>query len=290
MFDSTQYQLLDFGDGRLLERFGTVVLDRPCPSADSVRPVAPRLWSSADARFERIKAEQGQWTLRGDPPQHWTIAHGRMTLELKRTGFGHVGVFPEQAENWDWIAEQVRRVPSDAVSAMKVLNLFAYTGGSTLAAAAVGAAVTHVDAARNIVAWARHNAELSGLGEAPIRWIVEDAVKFVNREIRRGNRYDAVILDPPSYGHGRHGEEWRLAKDLPQLLALCAELTTPRLRFVLLTCHTPGFSPTRLHELLTAAFGSSPSARVDAAPLALVTSSRQTLPAGVAARWAIETR
>ena len=164
MFDSTQYQLLDFGDGRRLERFGPVVLDRPCPAAESIRPAAPQLWSSADARFERLEAEQGQWTLRGDPPQHWTIAHGRMTFELKRTDFGHVGLFPEQAENWDWIAEQVRRGPSAAASAMKILNLFAYTGGSTLAAAAAGAAVTHVDAARNIVAWARRNAELSGSG------------------------------------------------------------------------------------------------------------------------------
>ena len=257
MFDPTQYQLLDFGDGRRLERFGPVVLDRPCPAAESIRPVAPRLWSTAAARFERIEAEEGQWTLRGDPPRQWTIAHDRMILELKRTDFGHVGLFPEQAENWDWIAAQVRRVPPSAASAMKILNLFAYTGGSTLAAAAAGAAVTHVDAARNIVAWARRNAELSGLAEAPVRWIAEDAVKFVNREIRRGNRYDAVILDPPSYGHGTHGEVWRLAEDLPRLLALCAELTTPRPRFVLLTCHTPGFSPIRLRELLGNSFGSA---------------------------------
>jgi 23S rRNA (cytosine1962-C5)-methyltransferase len=205
-----------------------------------------------------------------------------MILELKRTDFGHVGLFPEQAENWDWIAAQVRRVPPSAASAMKILNLFAYTGGSTLAAAAAGAAVTHVDAARNIVTWARHNADLSGLAEAPVRWITEDAVKFVNREIRRGNRYDALILDPPSYGHGAHGEVWRLAEDLPRLLALCAELTTPRPRFVLLTCHTPGFSPIRLRELLAHRFG---SAHVDAAPLALVASTGQSLPNGIAARW-----
>ena len=167
MFDSTQYQLLDFGDSRRLERFGPVVLDRPCPAAESIRPAAPRLWSLADARFERLEAEQGRWILRGDPPQHWTIAHGRMIFELKRTDFGHVGLFPEQAENWDWIAEQVGRGPSDAAGPMKILNLFAYTGGSTLAAAAAGAAVTHVDAARNIVAWARHNAELSALAVRP---------------------------------------------------------------------------------------------------------------------------
>ena len=282
MFDSTQYQLLDFGDGRRLERFGPVVLDRPCPAAETIRTAATGLWSAADARFERLAGDQGRWTRRGDSPQHWTVAHDRMILELKRTDFGHVGLFPEQAENWDWIAEQVTQSRSAAVSPMKVLNLFAYTGGSTLAAAAAGAQVTHVDAARNIVAWARHNAELSALGDAPIRWIVEDAAKFVKREIRRGNRYDAVILDPPSYGHGTHGEAWRLAEDLPRLLALCAEVTMPRPRFVLLTCHTPGLSPTVLRELLAAGFG---SADIDSAPLLLVASTGQTLPSGVVARW-----
>jgi len=284
MFDSSQYQLLDFGDGRRLERLGPVVLDRPCPTAELILLAAPGLWSSADARFERTAAE-GQWTLRGHALQRWTVVHRRIVFELKRTSVGQIGLFPEQAENWDWIGEQVGRATSVAASAMKILNLFAYTGGSTLAAAAAGAAVTHVDAARNIVAWARRNAELSGLREAPIRWIVEDAVKFASREVRRGVRYDAVILDPPSYGHGAHGEAWRLAEDLPRLLALCAKLTAPRPRFVLLTCHTPGHSSARLHELLAAAFGTLPSAQIDAAPLVLVASTGQTLPSGVAARW-----
>ena len=286
MFDSNHYQLLDFGDGRRLEQFGSVVLDRPCPAAESIRPTAPQLWTAADARFERLEDEAGRWTVRGDPPRQWTIAHGRTTFELKRTDFGHVGVFPEQAENWDWIAEQVRRGPPAGTGPLKILNLFAYTGGSTLAAAAAGAAVTHVDAARNIVAWARLNAELSGLDVAPIRWIAEDAAKFVEREIRRGNRYDAVILDPPSYGHGTHGEVWRLAQDLPRLLAACAQLTSGRTRFVLLTCHTPGVSPLGLRELLTAVFGVVTSAHVSAAPLALAASTGQTLPSGVVARWA----
>ncbi len=285
MFDSSQYQLLDFGDARRLEQFGPLVLNRPCPAAESIGPSMPGLWSAANARFERIEAEQGRWTVHGDLPQHWTIAHGRMTFELKRTDFGHVGQFPEQAENWDWIAEQVGRRPSHADSRMKVINLFAYTGGSTLAAAAAGAAVTHVDAARNVVAWARRNAELSALGGEPIRWITEDAVRFVEREVRRGNHYDAVILDPPSYGHGPHGEVWRLAEDLPRLLALCAELIVRQPRFVLLTCHSPGFSPERLREMLTAAFGLPLSARIDAGPLILVASTGLVLPSGVVARW-----
>ena len=145
---------------------------------------------------------------RRELPERWTIAHGPLQFELKRTDFGHLGLFPEQAENWDWIAERV----AAAGRPLKVLNLFAYTGGSTLAAAAAGAEVVHVDAAKNIVAWARRNAELSGLADAPIRWIAEDAMKFVKRELKRGNRYDAVILDPPSYGHGPQGEVWRLVE------------------------------------------------------------------------------
>ena len=283
MFASNQYQLLDFGDGRKLERFGAVVLDRPCPAAESVRRAAPRLWSQANARFQRLEDQQGRWILRSESPESWTIMHGRMTLELKRTDFGHVGIFPEQAANWDWIGEQVRRREGDGAAAVKVLNLFAYTGGSTLAAAAAGAAVAHVDAARNMLAWARRNAELSALGDAPVRWIAEDAAKFVGREMRRGSRYDAVVLDPPTYGHGPRAESWRLAEDLPRLLALSADLAF-RPRFVLLTCHTPGFSPDRLGELLAAAFESSTGAKIDAGPLTLATPDGRILPSGAMAR------
>ena len=168
---------------------------------------------------------------------------------MKRTDFGHVGLFAEQAENWDWL--RAGSLPDR----LRVLNLFAYTGGSSLAAAAAGAEVTHVDAAQNIVAWARRNAELSGAADAPIRWIAEDAPKFVTRELRRGNRYDAVVLDPPSYGHGTHGEVWRLSKHLPHLLRLCGELTESPRQFMLLTCHTPGYGPARLAEMATDALG-----------------------------------
>jgi len=288
MIDSRSYRLLDFGDGRRLEQFGPVALDRPCQAAEAARPWKPHLWVDADARFERMKGDRGRWDERGNLPKHWAIACGSMTFELKRTEFGHVGVFPEQAGNWDWIADQVRRCPLNDAKPPKVLNLFAYTGGSTLAAMLAGATVTHVDAARNIVAWARRNAEVSGISDLPVRWIVEDAVKFVEREIRRGNRYQAVILDPPSYGHGPHGEAWRLEVDLPRLLGLCAELTRPRPRFVLLTCHTSGFTPARLRELLARSFGVPASAEITALPLELVASAGQSLPSGAAARWVAE--
>lgn len=285
------YQLLDFGNGRRLERFGPMTLDRPCPAAEAFEPADPVAWTRADARFEGREAEQGQWTCRLELPDRWTVAYGPVRFELKRTEFGHLGLFPEQAENWDWI---VRMLPSPGHRPqvgrargvpLKILNLFAYTGGSTLAAAAAGAEVTHVDAAKNIVAWARRNAELSGLSDAPIRWIAEDAVKFVKRELKRGNRYDAVILDPPSYGHGPRGEVWRLSKHLPRLLSLCAELTAGHPKFMLLTCHTPGYDARQLIELMEAAGFPASSGRIEAKRLVIGTDDGRELPSGVVVRW-----
>jgi 23S rRNA (cytosine1962-C5)-methyltransferase len=279
MFPSDQYQLLDFGDGRRLERFGPWRLDRPCPAAEGFAPAEPDAWLGPDGRFERTGRGEGRWS--GTLPRQWTIAHGRIVLELKPTEVGHLGVFPEQAANWDWIARQLAADPSPA----KVLNLFAYTGGSTLAAAAAGAEVVHVEAAQNTLARARRNAELSGLADAPIRWIAEDARKFVRRELRRGNRYDAVILDPPSYGHGPRGEVWRLSEHLARLLAMCGELTATRRRFMLLTCHTPGFGVEKLKEMTAGALGDSDAGRPTAAELTLRTAVGRKLPSGTVVRW-----
>ncbi|MGO8691332.1 MAG: class I SAM-dependent methyltransferase [Thermoguttaceae bacterium] len=276
MFTPDQYELLDFGKGRRLERFGEVTLDRPCPAAEQIARADPAAWPLADARFDRGEAPEGQWTCRRELPEQWSVTHGPLVLELKRTIFGHLGLFPEQAANWPWIAAQVAPAP-----AMRVLNLFAYTGGSTLAAAAAGAEVVHVDAAKNIVAWARRNAALSGLGRAPIHWIAEDALKFVKRELRRENRYDAVILDPPSYGHGAHGEVWRLSKHLPRLLELCGQLTAGRRRFMLLTCHTPDFEPTRLARMMADALDCD---AIDAQPLTIRAATGRQLPSGVAVK------
>lgn len=281
MFSSQAYQLLDFGDGRRLEQFGPLRLDRPCPTAEGLLQAHPELWAAADARFERTTATTGQWCGCGELPERWTIAHGPIRLELKRTEFGHLGVFPEHAANWDWIAGQVQF----ANPPLKVLNLFAYTGGSTLAAAAAGAEVVHVDSAKNIVAWGRRNAQLSGLAEAPIRWIHEDAMKFVRRELKRGNRYDAVILDPPSYGHGSHGEVWRLSKHLSRLLELCGELTAGRRRFILLTCHTPDFTAARLERLLAEALEGSSEGRIRSGPMLLRTAAGRELPSGETVYW-----
>jgi 23S rRNA (cytosine1962-C5)-methyltransferase len=280
------YQLLDFGEGRKLEQFGPVRLDRPCPGTEQVPRSDSALWQSADARFMGTSANAGQWELRRELPERWTIRHGPIAMELKRSESGHVGLFPEQTENWDWLTGQAQ----SASEPIRVLNLFAYTGGSTLVCAAAGAEVTHADAARNVVAWARRNAELSGLGTARIRWIAEDAGKFVRREARRGSAYDAVILDPPSYGHGPKGEVWRLSRQLPRLLALCAELTAGRCRFVLLTCHTPGYGPPRLEAMVRDAFGEPVEGRWSSGIMMLRTAAGRELPSGVAVRWASDPR
>lgn len=296
---SLSYQLLDFGQGRKLERFGEWVLDRPSPAAADALTSQPSLWPCATARYERTNGDHGEWRVGrecpvtkerelplaeagslGDPSRPWVIRHANLVLELKLTRFGHVGVFPEQAANWDWTSEQVAR----AKKPIKVLNLFAYTGAGTLSAAAAGAEVVHVDAASNTVAWARHNAELSGLQGAPIRWIVEDAATFVRRELKRGNRYHAVILDPPSYGHGPKGEPWKIAAQLPDLLAGCAELTRDDRRFMLLTCHSPEFPAQKLERMLAQAC----SIRgVESREMALTTDDGRRLPSGACARWTV---
>jgi len=281
MFAPEEYALLDFGKGRKLERFGPFLLDRPSPAAEDESPQQPDLWKSADGRFKRTKRDEGQWRFTADPPDSWCIQHEKTTFTLKPTPFGHVGVFPEQAANWDWIARKVAR----ADRPLKVLNLFAYTGGSTLAAAAAGAEVTHVDASKAAVSWARTNAEASGLADAPIRWIVEDAPRFVARELKRGRDYDAIILDPPSYGHGPKGEVWRLDDQLGSLLADCVELMQDDRRFLVLTCHSPGYDAPELEATLTDALFGRCGQGVQAKPLTLRTIEGRSLDGGVVARW-----
>jgi 23S rRNA (cytosine1962-C5)-methyltransferase len=298
MFLSREYELLDFGAGRKLERFGSIVLDRPAPAASAAKTQLPQLWANAHARFELTESSQpatsrGKWVICRQMPAKWNISHGESRFELKLTDFGHIGIFPEQAANWDWIADvcDVAAAPhpgplpvGEGNAALRVLNLFAYTGGSTLAALRSQASVTHVDAAQNIVAWARQNAELSGLSEAPVRWIVDDALKFARRELRRKQHYDGVILDPPSYGHGPSGESWKLDKHLPELLLTCRELLGPQPRFALVTCHAPDYNPARLIGAFVAA-GFAPSEKqIDAGILWLATGDARKLHAGCFAR------
>lgn len=281
VFSPDQYELIDFGDGRKLERFGSWVLDRPCASVETVQRSLPAVWAEAHARYDRTGGDRGVWSPKNRLPRSWTIRHEQTQFELRPTPFGHVGVFPEQSENWDWIASRVKH----AERPLKVLNLFAYTGGSTLAAARAGAEVVHIDAAKNMVARARKNAKLSGLADSPIRWIVEDAVKFVRRELRRGNRYDAVILDPPTYGHGPKGEVWRIERHLLPLLSLCGKLAQNRFAFLLLTCHSPSLGPAELEAYLADAIFGHCQSGVVADRLSIRTADGRSLPSGVVARW-----
>lgn len=292
--DWPEYQLIDFGavpgrGGRKLERFGSLTVDRPCPAAD--KPIGDSsAWLEADARYNGAKVGDGKWTpkqLADGPAISVPIdKNATFQMQLELTPAGQVGLFPEQYANWRWIAQQVGR----STRTLRVLNLFGYTGGSTLAAAlgpriAAGAEVTHVDASKPSVALARRNAELSGLAEAPVRWIVEDAVKYCRREVKRGSRYDAVVLDPPSYGHGPKGEEWKLERDLPGLLDLVAELVERSPVFLLATCHTPGVGPAELSAYLSDAIVGHCGQPPASGRLWLKTDDGRRLESGVYARW-----
>jgi 23S rRNA (cytosine1962-C5)-methyltransferase len=269
------YALLDVGDGRRLEQFGELVVDRPAPMAEE--PVRdPTAWARADLVFRRYLG----WTAIGESePAPWVVDEGDLRFELRPTDTGQVGLFPEQGPNRAWVRDAV----AELGGAPNVLNLFAYTGALTLAAVAAGASVTHVDGSRPTVAWARRNAALSGLAERPIRWIVDDADAFVAREIRRERRYDALVLDPPSYGHGHGGRSWRLEERLPELLAAGATVTGLDPAFVVLTAHTPGFGPDRLAEAMAAAFRRR-AADLEAGELGLVARSGARLRLGAYAR------
>jgi 23S rRNA (cytosine1962-C5)-methyltransferase len=278
------YQLVDVGGGARLERFGDRVTDRPYPAALGAR-ADPGAWAGADLRFDRDRGWTGPATAR----EPWPVTIEGVTLELRPTEAGQVGLFPEHAAMLPWLAQEIRRRTGDADPAAQgprpaVLHLFAYTGLATLATVAAGARLTHVDASRPAVGWARANATRSGLAGAPVRWIVDDAVAFTGREIRRGRRYAGVILDPPSYGHGPGSGAWQLERDLPALLAACAEVLEPD-GFMLLTAHTEGFDGERLARDLAAATR-RPPASMEAGDLALATPDGRVLRLGAFARSA----
>lgn len=281
MFSTDQYALLDVGAGRRLERFGALVLDRPAPAANNGAPREPGLWCTADAWYQRQGESSGVWGYQRPIDAAWRIRFGELVLLLRCGEAGAIGVYPEQAANWDWIAARVR----GAAQPPRVLNLFGYTGGSTLAAAAAGAHVVHVDAARGAVAWARRNAELSGLQQAPIRWIVEDARKFVQRELRRGARYHGIILDPPTYGHGPKAQPWKFREHFPDLWRAVLQLLHAEPHFILLTCHTPGMGPAELRSLFVGPWFERDGRGVHAQRLLLANAHGQRLASGVAARW-----
>ncbi len=273
------YELLDSGNGRKLERFGDVVLERPCAQAVWI-PQNPGLWENSTARFDRSGGHN--WQGRDQLPNAWNVEIGGVVMKLSATDFGHLGVFPETRALWKWIRTTLKTEKEKKGRDLKFLNLFAYSGGATLAAAQAGAHCCHLDASRGMVDWARENAGLNNLQDAPIRWIVDDVIKFLRREVKRGNQYDAILLDPPSFGRGKKGELYKIEESLMTTLDLVHHVLTDDPSFVLLTSHTPGFSPIVLSNLLRQYNAGGTTERGE---MLLAGDGAMDLPNGNWARW-----
>ncbi len=281
------YELIDTSDGERLERWGQYILIRPDPQIIWKGCAKSPLWKKADGIYRRSSTGGGAW-VKNDLPQQWTIGYGDgLRFVLRPMGFKHTGLFPEQAANWDWFSALIRRAKADKPDrTVRVLNLFAYTGGATMAAAKAGASVVHVDAAKGIVAQAKENAQLCGLQDAPIRYIVDDCKKFVERELRRGNRYDGIIMDPPSYGRGPGGEVWKLEENVDELVGLTAGLLSDDALFFLLNSYTTGLSPMTMNYIVDLKIKASHGGHTEAGELGLpVCQTGSSLPCGAAARW-----
>lgn len=275
------FELVDCSKGEKLERWGKFYLVRPDPQAIWDTPRSDARWNMRDARYRRSQTGGGAWD-KGGLPASWKINYGELTFNVKPMNFKHTGLFPEQACNWDFAMNKIR----SAHRPISVLNLFAYTGAATVACAKAGASVCHVDAAKGMVAWGKENAASSGLSDAPIRWIVDDCAKFVEREIRRGRRYDAIIMDPPSYGRGPGGEVWKLEQNLWPFVSLCAGVLSDDPLFVIINSYTTGLSPSVLsyvtESIFTKKFGGHSESRELGLP---VTDSGLVLPCGATCRW-----
>ena len=275
------YEVIDTSSGEKLERWGEYTLVRPDPQVIWNTPKSDRRWKTYDGRYARSNTGGGQWSEKR-LPERWQVNYGPLTFNVKPMNFKHTGIFPEQAVNWDFSMEQIK----NAGRPVQVLNLFAYTGGATLAAAAAGASVCHVDAAKGMVSWARENARASGLENAPIRWIIDDCAKFVEREIKRGRRYDAIIMDPPSYGRGPSGEIWKLEKDLYPFLQLVTGVLSDDPLFVIINSYTTGLAPSVLGYMLDTLVTKRHGGHTECQELGLpVTNSGLVLPCGSTGRW-----
>jgi len=275
------YEVIDTSNGEKLERWGKYILLRPDPQVLWNTPKKNPAWKHLNAHYHRSNKGGGEWEF-FDLPKQWSIHYRELTFHLKPFSFKHTGLFPEQAVNWDWFSELIQK----ADRPVKVLNLFAYTGGATCAAAKAGAAVTHVDASKGMVTWARENAQACGLADAPIRWIVDDCVKFVEREIRRGNHYDAIIMDPPSYGRGPKGEIWKIEEKIHPFIALCEQLLSDNPLFFLVNSYTTGLAPAVLTYLISTEVAAKHGGHVMSDEIGLpVSDNGLILPCGAAGRW-----
>lgn len=276
------YELLDCSDKERLERWGELVLIRPDPQIIWKTEKKHPLWKKADAKYHRSDSGGGSWEFYRKLPESWQVSYKKLSFNIKTMGFKHTGLFPEQAVNWDLLSTAIENQKKE----VKVLNLFAYTGGATLAALAAGASVTHVDASKGMVLWAKENAVSSGLSDKPVRWIVDDCVKFVEREIRRLNKYDIIIMDPPSYGRGPSGEIWKIENEVYRLVSLCRKILSDKPLLFIINSYTTGLSPAVMQYILSSIMSESLKGCVLADEIGLpVTSSGLVLPCGASAIW-----
>lgn len=281
------YEVLDCSNGEKLERWGDYILVRPDPQVIWDTPKTLKGWKKMNGHYHRSSRGGGEWEF-FNLPEQWTINYKSLTFNLKPFSFKHTGLFPEQATNWDWFSDLIskEKTKRDNDNPVKVLNLFAYTGGATLAAAAAGANVTHVDASKGMVNWAKENAVSSGLKDAPIRWLVDDCVKFVEREIRRGNKYDAIIMDPPSYGRGPKGEIWKIEDSIHSFVKLCTQILSDKPLFFLINSYTTGLAPSVLTYMIEIEVGKKFGGHVESQEIGLpVSSNGLVLPCGASGRW-----
>lgn len=276
------YEILDMANGEKLERWGNIFLIRPDPQIIWSQKQYPSKWNCANARYNRSSTGGGYWEDKNNVPDNWQVKYKNLTFNIKPMGFKHTGIFPEQAINWDWMIEKIASEKRE----IKVLNLFAYTGGATVACLSAGASVCHVDSSKGMVLWAKENVESSGLKEKPVRYIVDDVVKFVNREIRRGNKYDAIIMDPPSYGRGANGEVWKFEENIEDLVSLCMQVLSNEPLFFLINSYTTGISSMVLENILKINMNNKANGKFENGEVGLpMTNSDLILPCGIYAKW-----
>lgn len=280
------YELIDCSDGERLERWKDIILVRPDPQVIWKTPKTDRLWNNAHAVYNRSSTGGGSWTVNKKMPDVWQIGFNELKFNIKTMGFKHTGLFPEQAVNWEYLADVIKK----AGRPIKVLNLFAYTGGATVAALKAGASVTHVDASKGMTAWAKENAALSGVADKPVRWLVDDCIKFVAREIRRGNTYDIIIMDPPSYGRGPGGEVWKLENEIYSFVENCTHLLSENAVMMLINSYTTGLSPSVMQYILSETAGRRLGGKTISDEIGIPVSSKpgRVLPCGASAFWIAE--
>ena len=278
-----EYELIDSGNGKKLERYGKFILSRPDPEAIWKKTLSDKEWESSDLKFQRM-GTKSKWIIKNGIPNNWDILFGGLTFSIKPTSFKHIGLFPEQLSNWEWLKEKIKDNESKK-GKISVLNLFAYTGGATLTCALSGAEVCHVDGSKNAVMWARENAKLSGLENSPIRWLIEDVILFLKREIKRGRKYDAIIMDPPSFGHGPKDEIWKIEESFLILMDLCKQVLSDDPLFVLINGYTAGYSAIAYQNCLVDMMKDY-KGKIEGGELVIEESeSSKLLPCGIFARW-----